>query len=128
MTAQIKPAILFLLPDARLRDIYGSRFERAGWEVDAATNLVDAERRAVQLRPVVFLVHHSLLENVKLALKRLHSLPTLRKTKIVVAEKHLSRMAVDELLSEGADQVVMTTHLTPQALVESMNSLIDTNV
>lgn len=128
MTSQRKLAILFLLPDARLRDIYMSRFERAGWEVDAATNLVDAERRAVQLRPVIFLVHYSMLENVKAALKRLRSLPTLQETKIVIAERHLTRAAVDELLTEGADQVIMTTHLTPQALVQSMNSLIDASV
>ncbi|HRH31820.1 MAG TPA: hypothetical protein PLK06_00655 [bacterium] len=128
MTLQRKSAILLLLPDARLRDIYMSRFERDGWEVDVAVNLVDAERRAVQLRPLILLVHYSMLENVKAALKRLHGLPTLLQTKIVVADRHLSRAAVSELLKEGADQVIMTTHLTPQALVQSMNSLIDASV
>ena len=120
-----KPAILFLIPDARLRDIYVSRFERDGWEVDSATNLTDAERRVVQLRPAVLFVHHAILENVKTAFKRFRSLPTLLKTKIVIVDKHLSREAVDEVLAAGADEVVMTAHLTPQALVKRMNQLIE---
>jgi DNA-binding response OmpR family regulator len=120
-----KPAILLLLPDARLRDIYVSRFERDGWEVDAATNLVDAERRAVQLRPSILFVHHSILENVKATFKRLRGLPTLLKTRIVVADKHLPREAVEEALGAGAHEVVMTAHLTPQALVKRMNQIIE---
>jgi DNA-binding response OmpR family regulator len=123
-----KPAILFLVPDARLRDIYVSRFERDGWEVDAATNLTDAERRAVQLRPSILFIHHTLLESTKTTFKRLRSLPTLLKTRIVIADKHLSREAVDEVLKAGAHEVVMTAHLTPQALVKRMNQLIEADL
>lgn len=120
-----KPAILLLVPDARLRDIYMSRFERDGWEVDAATNLVDAERRAVQLRPAVLFIHHSMIENVKASFKRLRSLPTLLRARIVVADKHLPKQVVDEVLDAGAHEVVMTAHLTPRALVNRMNQLIE---
>lgn len=120
-----KPAILVLIPDARLRDIYLSRFERAGWEAEAASGLVDAERRAVQLRPAVLLIYFSLLENVKAAFKRLHSLPTLQKTRIVIADKYIDQSTVHELLEAGAAQVVMTAHLTPQDLVDRMNNLIE---
>jgi len=120
-----KPAILFLVPDARLRDIYVSRFERDGWEADSASSLTDAERRAVQLRPTVLFVQYSVLENVRTAFKRFRSLPTLLKTRIVIADKHLSRAAVDEVLTAGADEVVITAHLTPQALVRRMNQLIE---
>lgn len=125
MTVPVKRAILILLPDARLRDIYASRFERDGWEVDSAGNLVDAERRAVQLRPAVLLIHYSLIENIKATFKRLRSLPTLQKTRLVVAERNLPRAEVDELLQAGAHAVIMTAHLTPQALVKSMTQLIE---
>lgn len=119
-----KPAILLVLPDARLRDIYALRFERDGWKVETSGNLVDAERRAVQLRPVILLLHYSLIENVKATFKHLRSLPTLFKTRLVVTDRHLNRPVVDELLKLGAAQVIMTAHLTPQALVTSMNHLI----
>lgn len=121
----LKPTILLLLPDARLRDIYVSRFERDGWEVDASSNLVDAERRAVQMRPSVLLIHYSLLENLKASFKHLRSLPTLLKTRIVVIDRHLTRPIVDELLKVGAAGVLMTAHLTPQGLVKSMTQLIE---
>lgn len=127
MTAA-KPAILLLIPDARLRDIYLTRFERDGWEADAATNLTDAERRAVQLRPAILFIHHSMLEDVKVNFKRLQSLPTLLKTRLVVADRHLPKTAVDEVLKAGAHEVVMTAHLTPQALVKRMNQLIETDL
>lgn len=120
-----QPAILLLLPDARLRDIYASRFEREGWEVDSSATLLDAERRAVQLRPSILLIHYSLIENAKATFKRLRSLPTLLKTKIVIIDRHLPRVAIDELLKLGAEDVVMTAHLTPQGLVTSMTHLID---
>lgn len=119
-----KQAILLVLPDARLRDIYALRFERDGWKVETSGNLVDAERRAVQLRPVILLLHYSLIENVKATFKHLRSLPTLLKTRLVVTDRHLNRPVVDELLKLGAAQVIMTAHLTPQALVTSMNHLI----
>jgi hypothetical protein len=120
-----KPAILLLVPDARLRDIYISRFERDGWEVDAASTLLDAERRAVQLRPSVMLVHRDLLENVKAAFQRFKSLPTLLTCRMVVIAKALSRGEIDELLKAGAREVVLTAHLTPQGLVKKMNHLIE---
>lgn len=121
----LKPAILLLWPDAHLRDIYVSRFERDGWEVAAATNLVDAERKSVQLRPAIFFVHHAMLDNVKATFKHLRGLPTLLKTKIVVADKHLSRQAVADVLEAGAQAVIMTAQLTPQDLVKHMNKFID---
>mgnify|MGYP001596344080 CR=1 FL=1 len=121
----VKPSILLLLTDARLRDIYASRFERDGWEVDSSSNLVDAERRAVQMRPSVLLIHYSLFENLKATFKHLRSLPTLLKTRIVVIDRHLTRPVVDELLKLGAAGVMMTAHLTPQSLVKSLNQLIE---
>jgi DNA-binding response OmpR family regulator len=108
-----------------MREIYVSRFERDGWEVDSASSLLDAERRAVQLRPSVLLVSYLVLEDVKATFKRLRSLPTLLKTSIVVTAKHLSRETVDLLLLAGAKDVILTAHITPQALVKRMNQLID---
>ncbi|MFZ2682011.1 MAG: hypothetical protein WAZ14_02880 [Patescibacteria group bacterium] len=125
---QAKPGILLLMPDARLRDIYVSRFERDGWEVEEAASLLDAERRAVQLRPAVLFIHHVLLEDIKGAFKRLRSLPTLQQTKIVVADRHMSRAAVDEVLQAGAHEVVMTAHMTPRSLVKRMNQITDTDL
>lgn len=124
MTAS-QPGILLLIPDARLRDIYLSRFERDGWEAEAAVSLVDAERRAVRLRPKILLIHHLVLEDIKQAFKHFKSLPTLQKTKIVVADKHIARAVIDNLLKAGAHEVVLTAHMTPQALVKHMNHLID---
>lgn len=122
--SQNKPALLLLVPDVRLRDIYASRFERAGWEVEVAANLTDAERRAVQLRPDVLLVYHAMLEDIKVAFKHLRSLPTLLDTRIVIADMHLSNTTIEDLLKAGASEVVLTAHLTPQALVNRMNQLI----
>lgn len=120
-----KPAILFLMPDARLRDIYLSRFERDGWEVDSATNLVDAERRAVKLRPTILFINYEVLDDVKTAFKRFKSLPTLLKAKIVIGARALTRTQVNETLGAGAIEVVITAHITPQALVKRMNQLIE---
>ncbi len=122
MTSQ-RPAILFLMSDARLRDVYVSRFERDGWTVDTASSLLDAERRAVQLRPAVFFIQHAFLEDAKLAFKRLRSLPTLLKTRIVVADKHLARQDIDTVLAAGAHEVIITAHCSPDALLKRMNQL-----
>lgn len=120
----IEPRILMLLSDPRLRDIYLSRFEREGWTVEEAVHLKDAERRAVQLRPTIFLVDYKLLEEPRAALKHLHSLPTMQKTHIVILARALSREAVRELHAAGAEHVVLSGHDTPQELVKRMQSLI----
>ncbi len=120
----IEPRILMLLSDPRLRDIYLSRFEREGWTAEEAVHLKDAERRAVQLRPTVFLIDYKLMEDPKETLRHLHSLPTMQKTHVVIFARALSRDAVRELLSAGAEHVVLSGHDTPQELVKRMQSLI----
>lgn len=120
-----QPAILLLMADARLRDIYSSRFEKGGWAVETAATLLDAERRAVQLRPSVLVVDVSLLEDVKLGFKRFKSLPTLLKCQLVLLARSLPRSQIDEALAAGAKQVVLTAHLTPQEFVTKMTQLIE---
>ena len=119
-----KLSILLLLSDPRLRDIYLSRFEREGWVAEEALHLKDAERRAVQLRPAVFLIDHKLIDDAKATLKHLNSLPTMVRTKIVVLARELSRQAMKELVAAGADDVIMSGHSTPQEVIKRMHSLI----
>lgn len=117
-----QPVILMVLPDARLRDIYVSRFEREAWIAESAHTLLDAERRAVQLRPTVLLVHATCFEDIPHTFAHLRSLPTLLKTAIVVADTRLARASVDAFLASGAHEVVSLAHLTPLALVKRMNN------
>ncbi len=127
MTAA-KPAILLMLADGRLRDIYQNRLERAGWSVDAAVNLVDAERRAVQLRPDVVLIDHRGLDDAQGTFKRFKTLPTLHQAKIVVTDKTLSASNIKDILAAGADAAVTTAHLTPQGLIKYLTQLIEQDV
>lgn len=117
-----RPAILMVLPDARLRDIYLSRFERDAWLAESANTLVDAERRAVQLRPTVLFVHGEFMTDIRQTFQHLRSLPTLLKTAIVVADTRLSPATVRELFTAGAHDVLSLLHLTPLGVVKRMNN------
>jgi CheY-like chemotaxis protein len=126
MTASVQ-TVLLALTDSRLRDIYASRLEKAGWEVELAGGLLDAERRAVQLRPKVVLLDYVLLDDPEMNFKHFRSLPTLHQAQFVVLSKHLAADILKQLLAVGANAVVLTAHLGPQALVKKLKQLIETS-
>ncbi len=128
MTSFRKPAILFVLADAKLRDIYLARFEHDGWEVDEAASLLDAERKAVQLRPAILFIGQEFLDNLEANFTRFKSLPTLLKARIVVAGQAFSREAVSTMVRAGAHDIVMTAHVSPQELSKRLHKLIEKDV
>ncbi len=60
--SQARPIILLVLSQARLREIYHRRAEREGFTIEVSPTLLDAERRAVSLRPGIFMVEAELID------------------------------------------------------------------
>lgn len=86
------------------------------------TQLVDAERKAVRMRPNVLVIDVASLAEAEADVKRLRRLPTLLKTTIVVLARRATREAIDELLDAGAHEVILTPHTTPSHVVEHIES------
>jgi DNA-binding response OmpR family regulator len=116
-----KPSILLILKDAKLRSLLQVRFEREGYRVHGADDAEEGERKAVKARPNIFLVEVEDATNIKERTRHWKSLPTLQRARIVVLMPRPERSHVDEALTNGADQVILSGTLTPKEFVESLS-------
>lgn len=112
------PSVLFVTAASVLADIYIRRFERQGWDAYVVSELGEAERKAVRLRPTVLMIDADTVEGIVDELKRLKRLPTLMKTNIIVFAKHASHAFVHDALAAGAHDVILTPHMKPTELVD----------
>ncbi len=122
MTA--KPTILLAVHDLHLAEIFARQFEREGWTVEVIDKLPAAELRAVQFRPNIMIIDAQALPDVASELRRLRTLPTLLKTKIVLLADEAHHTNVHQALTAGAAEYVLTGHLTPSSLVTKMKRLL----
>ena len=101
---------------------YARHFQRHGWNAAVVTQLIDAERKAVRMRPRVLLVDILSLSQAKRDIRRLKSLPTLLSTAIVVLARSATQEEISELITAGANEVVLTPHTTPAHLVSHIDT------
>lgn len=119
-----KSSILLAIRDLHLAEIFARQFARDGWEVEVIDNLTAAELRAVQFRPNIMIIDVHELSQVTAELGRLRALPTLLKTKIVLLADQAHHASVQQALTAGAAEYVLTGHLTPSSLVSRMKRLL----
>jgi len=118
------PSVLIAMPDPRLRSMIASRFVHEGFEVESAESVEDGERRAVKMRPKVFLVEPERDASTAKLIKHWRSLPTLHTAKIVLMLSRAQREHVDEALKRGADQVILLGTVHPRDIVKSVAKLL----
>ncbi|HCC83673.1 TPA: hypothetical protein DEP96_02385 [Candidatus Uhrbacteria bacterium] len=119
-----KPTILLAIQNLHLAEIFARQFAREGWEVEVVDKLPAAELRAVQFRPNIMILDAQSFSSVSKELRRLKSLPTLLKTKIVLLADQTHHTFVHEALTAGAAEYVLAGHLTPSSLVTKMKRLL----
>ncbi len=118
------PSILIIACDPYLAGIYGRKFELDGWEVAINESLIDGERSAAKLRPNIILLDDECLTDVAGEVKRLKSLPTILKSKIVLLGSEGDREEIAEALKAGAADYLLTGHFVPQEAVQKMRRLV----
>lgn len=111
------PAVLIVDSSAAQGASYARHFERRGWTVAVVTALIDAERKAVRMRPLVLVIDVLSLTEAEADIRRLRTLPTLLKTRIVVLARRATAQQVDKLLAAGAHELILTPHITPLSVV-----------
>jgi hypothetical protein len=121
----LKPSVMLVMGDAKLRGILVSRFLREGWKADGTDDIREAERKAVRFRPKVFATELFGSEtSIKKLVKHLRSLPTLHTAKLVILLKHPPRALVDEAYAAGADGVMLWGSLAPREAVKTFAKLL----
>jgi DNA-binding response OmpR family regulator len=119
-----KPTILLAIQDLHLAEIFARQFEHDGWETEVVDRLPDAELRAVQFRPNIIIIDVNDMADAAAEIRRLQTLPTLLKTKIVLLAHETHHLKIHEALKAGAADYVLTGHLTPSSLVSKMKRLL----
>ena len=120
------PSIVIVACDAYLAGIYGRKFELDGWDVDIAESLEEGERKAVRLRPSVFLIDVDCLLDTEAVIRRFRSMPTLLKTKIALLAATGDQRHIQAARDAGADAYLLLGHFVPQEAVTKMKKLIET--
>ena len=120
-----RPRILLILCDPYLAGIYGRKFERDGWDVDVEEQVANGERRAAKTQPDVLLLEVDCVADIIKEVKRLRSLPTLIRTKIVLLAKEAERELIEDAMAVGADSFLLLGHFVPQEAVSKMRHLIN---
>lgn len=116
------PSVLIVDTSSVQGAVYARHFERRGWNSAVVTQLLDAERKAVRMRPNVLVIDVLSLSEAAYDVKRLRTLPTLLKTIIVVLARRVTPDHVNELLDAGAHEVILTPHTTPAHVVEHIEN------
>lgn len=116
------PSVLIVDASSAQGAAYARHFERRSWNVAVVTTLLDAERKAVRMRPTVLVVDVLSLAEAEADIKRLRVLPTMLKTKIVVLARRATSQQVTSLLAAGAHELILTPHTTPPHVVDHIES------
>lgn len=119
-----KQSILLAACDATLADIYGRRFQRAGWEVEVVAGVREAEHLAVQMRPSIVLLDSSCAVHIDEEIRRMRTLPTMLRTKIVLLANHATQAQIHAALQAGAAEYLLAHHVVPAEAVEKMQRLL----
>jgi|SaaInlStandDraft_7_1057024.scaffolds.fasta_scaffold168848_1 DNA-binding response OmpR family regulator len=113
-----------ILCDPYLAGIYGRKFERDGWDVDIAEEVQDGERRAAKSPPAIVMLEIDCVADVVAEVKRLRSLPTLIRTKLVLLAKEADRELIEDAMAVGADSFLLLGHFVPLEAVTKMRALL----
>jgi DNA-binding NarL/FixJ family response regulator len=88
-------------------------------------NVMDGERRASKSPPAILMLEIDCVADIVAEVKRLRSLPTLIRTKIVLLAKDVERELIDDAMAVGADSFLLIGQFVPQEAVSKMNDLLD---
>ena len=113
-----------ILCDPYLAGIYGRKFEQDGWDVDVAEEVDEGEKRAAKTPPQILMLEVDCVADAVAEVKRLRSLPTLIRTKIVLLAKEADRELIDDTLAVGADSFLLLGQFVPQEAVAKMRDLL----
>lgn len=119
-----RPSLLIAACDDVLAQIYARRFRREAWEVEAVEKLVEAEHKAVQMRPTILMVDASCTLDMAKEVRRLKALPTLMRSKIVVFAERADHAHIQRALDAGAVEYILAAHVTPNEAVTKMKRLL----
>ncbi len=120
----MRPSILIVACDPYLAGIFGRKFEQSGWDVHISESLKEAEQKATKMQPLIFLIGTDCEINLAHEIRRLRTLPTLQRTKIVVLSKSGTREEVNEMSRAGASEYLIAGHFVPQEAVLKMKRLL----
>ena len=119
-----KSSLLIVACDAYLAGIYGRKFEMDGWDVDIVETMDEGERRAAKMRPSVLLLDVDCVVDTEASVRRMRSLPTLLKSKIVLLAGKGDREHIEAARNAGADAYLLLGHFVPQEAVTKLNALL----
>jgi DNA-binding response OmpR family regulator len=118
-------SILIVACDAYLAGIFGRKFELDGWDVEIAESLEEGERKSAKMRPSIFLLDVDCVSDTEAQVRRLRSLPTLQKTKLVMLASRGDRRHIQAASDAGADDYLLLGHFVPQEAVIKMKKLLE---
>ncbi|MBU1126332.1 MAG: response regulator [Patescibacteria group bacterium] len=119
-----EPSIVILACDQHLAGIYGKKMQRAGWIVNIAEDIEEAEKKASKVRPQILLIDTSCVADILIEMKRLRSLPTLLKTKIALMTDKADKKMIEAARNAGASGFFIFGHFSPHDIVQNMRKLI----
>ena len=119
------PSIVIVACDAYLAGIFGRKFELDGWDVDIAEAMDDGERKASKLRPSILMLDVDCVNDAEAAIRRLRSMPTLQKTKLVLLAGRGDQEHIQKARDAGADDYLLLGHFVPQEAVVKMKALLE---
>ena len=90
----------------------------------AGKRVLLSERQAAKVPPAILLLDIDCVADPVDEVKRLRSLPTLIRTKIVLLAQDADRPLIESVLRAGADDMLLLGHFVPQETVEKMQRLL----
>lgn len=113
-----------ILCDPYLAGIYGRKFEQDGWDVDIAQGVDEGEKQAAKAPPHILMLEVDCVGDTVAEVKRLRSLPTLIRTKLVLLAREADRALIDDTLAVGVDSFLLLGQFVPQEAVAKMRDLL----
>ena len=119
------PSIVIVACDAYLAGIFGRKFELDGWDVGIAESMEEGERKASKQRPSILMLDVDCVVDMEAAIRRMRSMPTLQKTKLVLLAGKGDRVHIQKAREAGADDYLLLGHFVPQEAVIKMKALLE---
>ena len=117
--------ILLVEDDPFLVDIYKTKFEKEGFEVDVAQEGKGGMRKIEEVKPDVLLLDLVLpnFDGFEL-LREIKSTPRLKDLKVIILSNLGQKEEVEKGIALGAVKYLIKAHYTPSEVVEEVKKII----